>query len=542
MKLKKWFQIHTWSALVSLIILLILAVTGILIYPLDQFGLRQISIQSKWLPALYEVNTWESLMRSLAITPEGWLYATHRHGIFFSQDKGQSWQDITDEIPGSLDESPYLFPPVLAIYPYNPKIIIASKGKGLARSTDAGKTWEPFGNSDGEDLSQSRIQDITYDLLSEAVLVVDENGFVFHRVLNPEKDEEGWEMISLSPPYGKQQGVGIMDWSSVALNLHNGQILSDRHWWIINHSFGLILIILSLTGLVLWFRRKQNQYRFVEKPKRWIKSKFFRILHHVGGLISWPLFLLLPLTGILLIHYVDFPVLLNHGLPTRWFPDQFDQNRWKGPVSLTLRTLVVSPNDSSHLWVGHTYGVFATADGGKNWLNVGESIQTPVLKQIDRLIIAPRWLEYLYAGSSRGLEFSRDYGRHWVRVLDRPADALYANRDFLYVASRGILFSQGFRNLAALVPPTWEETPLAPPYGPNRSIRQTDLYQLLHDLHSGKLLGTWFKYLLDLVAGLMILQNLTGLILWGLPRWKRRQRTRSEIDKKPQYNYSLKIF
>ncbi|MCI0529905.1 MAG: hypothetical protein L0Y56_20875, partial [Nitrospira sp.] len=200
-----------------MIILFTLAVTGILIYPLDQFGLRQITIQSRWLPSLYEINTWTSLMRSLAVTPEGWLYATHRSGIFFSPDGGQIWWDITDQVPGSLDTSPHLFPPVLSIYPYNPKIIVASKGKGLARSTDAGNTWEPFGNSDGEDLSQSRIHDITYDLLSEAVIVIDENGLVFRRILDPQEDEEGWEMISLSPPYGEQRGVGVMDWSSVAL-------------------------------------------------------------------------------------------------------------------------------------------------------------------------------------------------------------------------------------------------------------------------------------------------------------------------------------
>jgi hypothetical protein len=40
------------------------------------------------------------------------------------------------------------------------------------------------------------------------------------------------------------------------------------------------------------------------------------------------------------------------------------------------------------------------------------------------------------------------------------------------------------------------------------------------------LLGTWFTYLLDGVAGVMILQNLTGLFLWGKPRWQRWRRSR----------------
>jgi len=531
---KKWFRIHTWSALISLIVLLMLAITGILIYPLDQFGLRQIPIRSRWLPSLYEVNAWGALMRSLAVTPEGWLYATHRYGIFFSQDRGQSWQDLTDTIPGSLDLDSGLFPPVLAIYPYDPKIIVASKGKGLAISRNGGKTWELFGPSDGEDLSQSEIQDITYDPPSGTVLVVDEGGLVFRRVLDPEHDEEGWERVSLSLPYGAQRGVGRIDWGTASLFLHNGQVFSDRRWWWVNHSFGLVLVLLSLTGLILWFRRKQSRRGPVESPRRLIKSKFFRTLHHGGGLISWPLFFLLPLTGILLVHK-DFKLLIDHGLPTRWFPAQFDQNRWKGPVQLNLRALAISPNDSSHLWIGHAYGLFRSEDGGRHWTNVGESIQTPVMKWMDRLIVAPRWLEYVYVGNSRGLEFSRDYGRHWVHLLDRPVDALYASRESLYVVSGEVLFSQGFRNLAALAPPKWEKIPLTPPYGPNRSVRQTNLYQLLHDLHSGRLLGTWFKYALDLVAGLMVLQNVTGLVLWGFPRWIRWRRSRSKARKKPRY-------
>src|SRR6266446_3618238 len=45
---KRWFHIHIWSALVSLVLLLMLVVTGMLIYPLDQLGLRDIPLRSLW--------------------------------------------------------------------------------------------------------------------------------------------------------------------------------------------------------------------------------------------------------------------------------------------------------------------------------------------------------------------------------------------------------------------------------------------------------------------------------------------------------------
>jgi photosystem II stability/assembly factor-like uncharacterized protein len=520
---KLWFHLHIWSAGVSLVLLLMLVVTGVLIYPLDQLGLRDMPLRSPWLPSLYEVNTWKSLLRSLAVSPDGWLYAAHKYGIFFSQDGGQHWQDLTERIPGSLEPPQGLFPPVLALSPFNPRLIVASKGRGLARSDDGGKSWEPFGDSDDADLSDSRIQHILYGPPG-VVLVITEQGLVYRRFLAPNADA-GWERLAFSLPYGAQRHIGVLDWSAVALWLHNGQLLSEQHWWIINHSFGLVVLLLAGTGLVVWCRRHPIRPTAPKRP-RLVPSKVLRTLHHVGGLVSWPLFVLLPLTGIVLLHAEDVPALVCHGLPTRWLPPRFDHNRWQGPVHLHLRTLAISPTDSERLWTGHTYGLFASEDGGQHWTNVGAETQASVVKQVEHLLVGPWWFDYLYVGNTWGLQVSRDYGRHWRRLLDQPVDALYASKDTLYVASGNELLRQPFSLLLALTPSQWEHTALAPPYGPHLSRRQTTLYQFLHDLHSGKLLGNWCKYLLDGVAGLMIVQNLTGLFLWGKPRWQRWRRAR----------------
>ena len=523
-RFKRWFQIHVWSAFVSLGLLLMLAVTGMLIYPLDQLGLRDIPLRSPWLPSRYEVNTWGPLLRSLAVSPDGGLYATHTYGIFFSQDGGQHWQDLTERIPGSLEPAQGFFPPVLALYPFDPRIIVASKGRGLARSDDGGKSWEPFGDSDDADLSHSGIQNILYGSPG-MVLVIDEQGLVYRRFLAPTVDE-GWERLSFSLPYGEQRHVGVLDWQTVALLLHNGQLLSAQHWWIINHSFGLVVLLLTLTGLVVWWRR--NIARPTSpKPPRLVPSKVFRTMHHAGGLVSWPLFFLLPLTGVILLHAVDVPALVRHGLPTRLLPPQFDHNRWQGPLRPHLRTLAISPTSAARLWIGHTYGLFASEDGGQHWTNVEARIQTPVVQQVEHLLVGPWWFDFLYVGNARGLQVSRDYGRHWQLLLDQPVDALYASRDILYVASGNYLLWQKFYTLIGLAPTPWQHTALAPPYGPDRSIRQTTLYQLLHDLHSSRLFGSWCKYLFDGVAGLMLLQTLTGLLLWGKPHWQRWRRSRA---------------
>ena len=500
-----------------------LAITGMLIYPLDQLGLRDIPLRSPWLPSLYEVNTWGPLLRSLAVSPEGWLYATHKYGIFVSQDGGQHWQDLTERIPGSLEPLQGLFPPVLALYPFDPRIIVASKGRGLARSDDGGKSWEPFGDSDDADLSQSGIQHILYGSPG-AVLVIDEQGLVYRRLLAPTADE-GWERLSFSLPYGEQRHVGVLDWSAVALFLHNGQLLSAQHWWMINHSFGLVVLLLALTGLVVWCRRNLARPTSPKSP-RWVQSKVLRTLHHVGGLVSWPLFVLFPLTGVVLLHAVDFPALVRHGLPTRWLPPQFDQNRWQGPVRLHLRTMAVSPSNAARLWLGHTYGLFASEDAGQHWTNVGAELQDAGGEAGRAPAGWPVVVRFPLCRQCAGFAGQPRLWAPLAAVLDQPVDALYASRDTLYVASGNHLLWQKFHTLIALAPSQWEHTVLAPPYGPHDSKRQTTLYQLLHDLHSGRLLGSRCKYLFDLVAGLMLLQNLTGLFLWVQPRWQRWRRSR----------------
>ena len=251
----------------------------------------------------------------------------------------------------------------------------------------------------------------------------------------------------------------------MALWLHNGQLLSAQHWWMMNHSFGLVVLLLASTGLVAWYRRHPVR-QAAPKPPRRVPSKVLRTLHHIGGLVSWPLFVLFPLTGVVLLHAEDVPALVRHGLPTRWLPSRFDHNRWQGPVRLHLRTLAISPTHADRLWLGHTYGLFASEDRGQHWTNVGAEMQAPVAQQVEHLLVGPWWFDHLYVGNAWGLQVSRDYGRHWWRLLDQPVDALYASKDTLYVASGNQLLRQPFSRLLALTPSQWEHAALVPPYGP----------------------------------------------------------------------------
>ena len=528
LKLKRWFTIHVWSALSTLLLVTLLAVTGIFIYPSDQLRLRDIHIQSAWLPPRYERNQWGAQLKSIGITEKGW-FATHRQGIFLSQDEGQTWRDVTADIPGDFVAGQGLFPPVLAINPSDTQMIMVSKGRGVALSMNGGEDWEDYGESYDEDLTTSGIMQLSFSPGGVAV-AIDESGFLYKRFMDEDEDE-GWELSTLETPFGEARGVGQLDWATVSLSLHNGQAFLGNDWWLINHAFAFLLLALAYTGVVLWWRRVKKRLRGSKAPQR-LRYKVLRHLHRGGGMLSWPLLYLLPITGILLLHIVDFSVLTHRGLPAAWFPDRFDTNSWKGPVELHLRTLAISRSNTDHMWAGHTYGLFATEDGGQNWENVGESLRPEVAKQVDHLFVGPGWVNYIYVGDERGLQVSRNFGRQWAPLLDRSVDAMHANRESLYVVSGNTLLSQRLTSLVALEPPAWQETHLAPPYGPQQSVRATTLYQLLHDAHSGKLFGTWFKYVLDVVAILMIVQTVTGLVLWIVPRWRRLLRARHQTRRR----------
>ncbi len=208
---------------------------------------------------------------------------------------------MTARMPGDFASDPERFPPGLAMYPYDASLLVASKGQGLAISRDRGATWSLYGDSDDEDLSRSAIRDIAYDPLTGTVIAIDENGFGYRRILDPEEDE-GWELFTFKLPHGERRRVGVIDWQAIALYLHNGQLVGEHNWWMINHGFGLVLLLLAVTGVVPWYRRKRRKRRPNKPPVRHV----WRRLHHVSGLVSWPLLLLLPLTGVVLIHATDF--------------------------------------------------------------------------------------------------------------------------------------------------------------------------------------------------------------------------------------------
>ena len=309
----------------------------------------------------------------------------------------------------------------------------------------------------------------------------------------------------------------------MALYLHNGQLAGEQTWWLVNHSFALLLLLLALSGIMPWYRRQRRRSRRRPGTSR---VNIWRWLHHASGLLSWPLIWLLPLTGVALIHALDISLLTHAGLPERWFPERFAQNRWQGPVTPYLRAVAISPNNASRLWIGHTYGLFASEDRGQTWADVSAAMPGPIAKAVERLIVAPGWFHLLGVGNARGLWLSGDHGASWRQGLRQSVDALYAGRATLSVVSGNTLYQQKYHAFAALAPPSWAQRPLAPPFGPGRAMRQTTLYQLLHDLHSGALLGRWFQYALDIAVALMIMQHVSGLLLWVVPRWRRRRRRR----------------
>ena len=125
-------------------------------------------------------------------------------GIYKSADAGKTWQHL-----GLRDAQQIA---AVLVDPHDPnRVFVAAVGhpygpnpeRGIYRSLDGGQSWEPFGDSDDADLSNSRIQNILYGPPG-VVLAIDEQGMVYQRLLSRNVDE-GWERLAFSQPYGEQR-------------------------------------------------------------------------------------------------------------------------------------------------------------------------------------------------------------------------------------------------------------------------------------------------------------------------------------------------
>jgi len=170
--------------------------------------------------------------------------------------------------------------------------------------------------------------------------------------------------------------------------------------------------------------------------------KTARKLHQYIGLISAVFFLILAVTGVLLMHYESLGMngvtVSGRFLPEKYFRVAGDE--------AAIQALAASP--SGALFAGTASGLYRSVDEGASWSEVKQGLFSQDIRALAVDRTNPRMV---YAGTPRGLFRSDDGGETFADWFDQAsglaggavnAIALHPNDgDNIYVATEGGLFT-----------------------------------------------------------------------------------------------------
>ena len=223
-----------------------------------------------------------------------------------------------------------------------------------------------------------------------------------------------------------------------------------------------------------------NQRKTPRRSRRW-----FRQMHRYIGAIAALLLIVLALSGFLLNH----PRLLG------------------APSEKTL-SLTVNPLDPTHLFRGTPSGLYASYDSGQTWAEV------PMLFVAERAVdiaFVPGHPERVYVVlEDLGLIRSLDNGIVWERVplgFVPLAEGIRLQKIGIGADESLHLWTSGGLMRSSDRGQTWISVGSTPPPG-------RDLYTLVHQIHTGYFFNTWFFYLYDAAAWILVVLTITGFLIW----------------------------
>jgi uncharacterized protein (TIGR03437 family) len=116
----------------------------------------------------------------------------------------------------------------------------------------------------------------------------------------------------------------------------------------------------------------------------------------------------------------------------------------RGATPLPVYTIAIDPRIPQRLYAGTANGLYRSADGGSGWTPAGTGIGT---RSVLSLAINPQDANYVYAGTARGGVFaSTDGGDNWVSTgpSNLDANAVAVDADARFVFTGLYLGTQGF--------------------------------------------------------------------------------------------------
>jgi len=283
-------------------------------------------------------------------------------GLFRSSNGGAAWSAANQGM-----QSVRVF--ALAVDPVNPARVYAGTSHGIARSVDAGATWDTKVNVAPMDRLAN---------LGPTIAI----GEVFSVVIDP---------LSPATIYaGTGQGV------FKSLDRGTNWMLSSSN---LSTSSSRPLAIDPVTPTTLYSANEFGAYRSTDAAATWESVSF-----GLGNLFVRAL-AIDPMTPSTLYAATAGGVYRSTTSGAVWSAFNHGLN------NLSAQALVINPTNPATLYVGTADGVFRSTDSGTNWALVSPGLTT---LNVTALALNPLNPDIIYAGTTTGLFKSLDAGLSWT--------------------------------------------------------------------------------------------------------------------------------
>lgn len=490
--------LHRWAGLVAMSWLTVLGITGVMLNHPEWRWIQQVTVTDAFASKhVLEDEVRGTIVRKFQINPSASqeILAGGQRGLWRSSDRGEHWAAVAY---AGADGTPRLFELVPDA---------ASPWQRLYLATDDG-IWQVNGAEGPARFVALRGLRISH--LAQGAEPRELVGAVGRsRPFRLHLDRPGevvWIEAGDIDPKALPESISLSRWMT---DLHLGFGVAGGGWtrWI-NDYASLALVVLSITGLLLWLVPRQlRQRKTTNDPERLRQLGRWAFRGHapVIGLLA-----VIPLLGLIVsgayLNHVE--ALLKWSNQVRLAPITLNAY---GLDSLRdeINGLAARPGEPAYLAVMTRMGILETGDNGASW-RYDTGTPLPVHAKVGFVEMKHRQ-GHTFVGTHGGPNVYRVDGESRWREIPglrmMIQDAALTDQGWIFKGSRGFYhaaLSGGLQPVAVRSP----DLPGLP------------LYNFVNDLHSGMLFSEHWSYVNDLVCGLALLMIVSGLVNWWHRRWR----------------------
>ena len=289
-----WRRQHKWSGLVSCLFLVAFCVSGLVMN--HRPWVQDAQVSRSWLPPFYKYEGWnQGLMRGTTRLSDGRVLIYGSSGMWITDSTGSSVSDFNAGLPAAAGHRQMR------------AAATTRSGQTWAASTTGlycleGNRWEPVPLPLEED---ERLTDLTVH--GDSVLALSRSYLYLSKGVG-----EPFQRVRFQAPQGAPEDFGHPTAFRTVWQLHSGELfgLPGR---LVMDLVAVILIVLSLTGILLWSMPKWMKRRALRrldiKPHARV-HKGNRRVHLWLGAGTVALTLLAAFTGFLLRPPLMVPLVL----------------------------------------------------------------------------------------------------------------------------------------------------------------------------------------------------------------------------------------